>query len=348
MDSTVEVEVFCADDKLNDEMSVFRGSLLNDLSAKENLCFWTGASQTGGRETGRFQGELCMQQLNTRVLGQTLVWFSSVASTQDVVRSRLRTLIPGVVVVAEEQRSGRGRRGASWESPKGCLTFSVGTELDQAKAHLLPFLQYVAALAAVQAIEAENSWRELQVRIKWPNDLLLKDKKVGGILCEGISVDGRFLVSIGVGINISNERPSVCLKDALQSSSTLTAEHFLAVFLNQLEPLLQVSGASHPVQTGRRGTDSDRKVFSCARVRGQTLTTQGFGSLSRAYYDRWLHSNQTVFLENRGGKKATVQGLSDQGAVTVRTTSSGEVLELDPYETSLDLETSTVRAKSSQ
>mmetsp|Transcript_10409 Transcript_10409/g.31818 ORF Transcript_10409/g.31818 Transcript_10409/m.31818 type:complete len:319 (+) Transcript_10409:74-1030(+) len=318
MDSTVEVEVFCADDKLNDEMSVFRGSLLNDLSAKENLCFWTGASQTGGRETGRFQGELCMQQLNTRVLGQTLVWFSSVASTQDVVRSRLRTLIPGVVVVAEEQRSGRGRRGASWESPKGCLTFSVGTELDQAKAHLLPFLQYVAALAAVQAIEAENSWRELQVRIKWPNDLLLKDKKVGGILCEGISVDGRFLVSIGVGINISNERPSVCLKDALQSSSTLTAEHFLAVFLNQLEPLLQ------------------------------TLTTQGFGSLSRAYYDRWLHSNQTVFLENRGGKKATVQGLSDQGAVTVRTTSSGEVLELDPYETSLDLETSTVRAKSSQ
>jgi BirA family biotin operon repressor/biotin-[acetyl-CoA-carboxylase] ligase len=96
-------------------------------------------------------------------------------------------------VVAEEQVKGRGRSGDVWHSPPGAgLWLSTLVAAAPDRASCLPLLVGLAAARAAEAVA------ELTVGIKWPNDLFLGDRKVGGILCEG-GGDG---VVVGVGINV--------------------------------------------------------------------------------------------------------------------------------------------------
>lgn len=126
-------------------------------------------------------------------IGTAIHRLNSVTSTNDV----LRALIDqgeghGAVVVADVQTSGRGRRGRSWQAPSGTgLLFS--TYVTEIPAHLVAV---VAALAARRAVESSYG---ANVDIKWPNDLLLNQRKFCGILSEQHARG----VIVGVGINVS-------------------------------------------------------------------------------------------------------------------------------------------------
>lgn len=99
------------------------------------------------------------------------------------------------VVVAEEQTEGRGRRGARWHSASGSgLWMSVVLPTSLTRPHL-PLL---VGLAAAEAIESAAEGAGVAVGIKWPNDLLVGPRKLGGILCES---RGEAVVA-GVGINL--------------------------------------------------------------------------------------------------------------------------------------------------
>lgn len=101
------------------------------------------------------------------------------------------------VVTAETQTTGRGRSGKRWESPTGLglwISFLLRHPAGGAPA-LTPIL---VGLATARAIE--DLCPELHPEIKWPNDLLVSGRKVGGILCEGVGPDA---VVVGVGLNIS-------------------------------------------------------------------------------------------------------------------------------------------------
>lgn len=105
----------------------------------------------------------------------------SVSSTQDAARD----LPVGSVVVAEEQTAGRGRLGRRWEAPPGSAllaTFVVAPH---------PLTSLAAGVAAAEACGGA-------VRLKWPNDLLLEGRKLGGILVE--SRPDRHLVGIGINL----------------------------------------------------------------------------------------------------------------------------------------------------
>jgi BirA family biotin operon repressor/biotin-[acetyl-CoA-carboxylase] ligase len=110
----------------------------------------------------------------------------------------------GTVVVAEEQTAGRGSRGRPWHSPRGGLWLSRllrpgagGTEL----------LSIRTGLAVAETLERLGSG--FQVQVKWPNDLLVGDRKLGGILCEARWIGGLpAWVVVGVGINVRNPIPS--------------------------------------------------------------------------------------------------------------------------------------------
>ncbi len=146
----------------------------------------------------------------------------------------------GTVVVAESQSAGRGRLGRRWTSPAGKgLLFSalLRPPLGMADAHLLTI---VAAAAACDAIE---SLVPVNVRIKWPNDLFIDDRKVGGILLEAAGEqDAIDWVVIGIGLNVNTEyselpvalrRTAVSLKVA--SGQPVDRSELLARLLLALE-----------------------------------------------------------------------------------------------------------------
>ena len=115
-------------------------------------------------------------------------------------------LQPSIVSLASHQLSGRGRGTNVWYSPSGCLQFSLllRVPLSELPASKLVFVQYLFALAAVEAcrdgsILGEHAER---VKVKWPNDLYAfigeERKKIGGILVNTSFMDGKVDIVIGV------------------------------------------------------------------------------------------------------------------------------------------------------
>jgi BirA family biotin operon repressor/biotin-[acetyl-CoA-carboxylase] ligase len=141
--------------------------------------------------------------LGTRKFGCQVHHFDSVASTMDgAFRLGMEGAPEGAVVVAETQTKGRGRLGRAWASPKGKgLYFSIVLRPTCSAADAAR-LTLVAAVAVSEATEKVTG---LQPRIKWPNDLLLNDKKVCGILTElRAEVDRAQFVIVGFGVNVNN------------------------------------------------------------------------------------------------------------------------------------------------
>ena len=122
-------------------------------------------------------------------------------STNAVAAARVRAGAPsGTTIVCELQRAGRGRQGASWYAGLGTgLTFSVLWRFERA-ATVLTGLPLVVGVACARALESLGA-RELA--LKWPNDLLLGDAKLGGVLVEAQGdARGPLAAVIGVGINV--------------------------------------------------------------------------------------------------------------------------------------------------
>lgn len=104
------------------------------------------------------------------------------------------------VLFAESQTAGRGRRGRTWHSPKGAhLYFSVSTAYRGALS-LLPPLALAVGVACAEAVETVTG---LPIRLKWPNDLYLEGRKLGGILIETQAMTRAPVhVVVGVGLNV--------------------------------------------------------------------------------------------------------------------------------------------------
>lgn len=134
--------------------------------------------------------------------GWTVISKGTVDSTNTVAMELGEKDAPhGTVVVADRQTKGRGRLGRSWISPAGNIYMSIllRPALTPADA---PLLTLTAAVACARALrEASN----LRVEIKWPNDLVITGKKLGGILTEMKSRGDRILfVAVGIGINLNS------------------------------------------------------------------------------------------------------------------------------------------------
>lgn len=127
-------------------------------------------------------------------------------STNQYLQDRISQLRSGDACVAEYQQAGRGRRGRRWFSPFGSnLYLSMYWKLDQGPAAAMGLSLVIGIVMAevMQRLGAED------VRVKWPNDLYLKDRKLAGILVEltGKTGDAAHLV-IGAGINLRMREPA--------------------------------------------------------------------------------------------------------------------------------------------
>jgi BirA family biotin operon repressor/biotin-[acetyl-CoA-carboxylase] ligase len=137
--------------------------------------------------------------LATRFIGQRVIYYPRLTSTMDIAKHQAQQgAREGTVIVAEEQTVGRGRIKRTWLSPKGSIALSI---ILYPQLAYLSSLIMVASLAVVHGIEQLTG---LKSQIKWPNDVLVNDKKVCGILIEsdvkGDSVD---YAVIGIGVNVN-------------------------------------------------------------------------------------------------------------------------------------------------
>jgi BirA family biotin operon repressor/biotin-[acetyl-CoA-carboxylase] ligase len=137
--------------------------------------------------------------LATRFIGQRVICYPRLTSTNDVAKRRAQQgAREGTVIVAEEQTAGRGRMKRTWLSPRGSIALSI---ILYPQLAYLPSLIMVASLAVVHGIAKVTG---LESQIKWPNDVLVNGKKVCGILIEsdmkGSMVD---YAIIGIGVNVN-------------------------------------------------------------------------------------------------------------------------------------------------
>ncbi len=140
----------------------------------------------------------------TSVMGGRILCFDAVDSTNNKVKELAQEGAPeGTVVVAERQGAGRGRRGRGWFSPPGGIYFSV-----LLRPRLTPEdLPRVTLMSAVAVARALRDATGLDVKIKWPNDLLLEGRKLAGILTEmSAEADSIGFLVVGVGVNANVDR----------------------------------------------------------------------------------------------------------------------------------------------
>jgi len=172
-----------------------------------------GVRVKGQRRTGYFlekvadilTPDLLRKRLKGGLFGKRILHFFKTDSTNRVALELGYAGEPeGTIVLAEEQTAGRGRAGRAWHSERGTglyFTMLLRPRLSPVQAPLLTMLAGISAQAAIRAQTG------LAVELKWPNDLLLDGKKVGGILTEMHAEPNvvRFVI-VGIGINVNQEK----------------------------------------------------------------------------------------------------------------------------------------------
>ena len=159
-------------------------------------------ADTGGAIMEKLSPDTIRRGLTTRFMGQEVVCYDSVSSTNEVAKELARQGAPdGTLIIADEQTAGKGRQGRSWFAPRGTdllLSLILHPSLTTSE---MPRLTMASSLAVANAIEEVTG---LPVQFKWPNDILLGEKKTGGILTEvSLSGDVHDYAVIGIGVNVN-------------------------------------------------------------------------------------------------------------------------------------------------
>lgn len=168
--------------------------------------------------------------LLTQAFGRTLRYAPSTASTNADALAYLQQLTGpaaahGTVILADCQTAGRGRRGRTWHSPaQGNIYMSVIVLPEPGAKRVGAWLPWIPLISALAVADCLSSSSGLAVSVKWPNDLLIGDKKIGGILCEQTTAADRSLaIIIGIGLNINTGADSFP-KELQASATTLATE----------------------------------------------------------------------------------------------------------------------------
>jgi BirA family biotin operon repressor/biotin-[acetyl-CoA-carboxylase] ligase len=162
-----------------------------------------------------------------------LHYFDRVSSTMDVLHELASTgAEAGSTVLAGEQLQGRGSRGRFWHSPPGGLWLSI-----LFRPPVLQGLEVISLRAGLAVAEAVQPLISAPLQLKWPNDLMLNGRKLGGMLCEA-RWQGESLgwIAVGVGLNVKNRVP-----DELQANAVSLGDLGIAPDLSDLTELIVVA-----------------------------------------------------------------------------------------------------------
>lgn len=152
--------------------------------------------------------------MDSDLLARQLIVLDEVDSTNDYSKKIAKNMADGSIVIADEQLSGKGRRGRSFYSGKGegiYISFILKPNLEPSRA---PFLTSIAAAALIKALKD----LDVEVKVKWPNDIFINSKKMCGILTEmAADVEVIEYIIVGIGINVKGMSFPEELKDIATS-----------------------------------------------------------------------------------------------------------------------------------
>lgn len=219
----------------------------------------------------------------TQLLPPTILRFDSLPSTNtEAARQAAHGAPEGLCVVAREQTKGRGRAGRIWVSPSDAgLYFSIVLRPLSLEARAWPLLTLMAALAVRDALLEAH---ELEADIKWPNDILVDERKLCGILAETVEAETGRAVIIGIGINLNDDAFSPELKTNATSISSLTggapdSERLLQALIRALERRYKILQAANGAEETISEWSQHSSYAQGRRVRVQ-LDTENFDGLT--------------------------------------------------------------------
>lgn len=237
--------------EIAERLGISRTAVWKHIQALRRLGYSIeGRSRAGYYLTGRADvlgPEEIRRRLSTRFLGRQVLYYPLVGSTNDVAKEVAEKGAPeGTLVVADQQSAGRGRLKRSWFSPPGSgiwmsLILRPRVSLAQAPRYTL--------VVGVAVAEAIRSLTGLAAGIKWPNDVLIRGRKVAGILTElRAEPEAVAYAIVGVGINVSQPADAFPpelrgiatsiaaeLGQAHGSEPAVTRAELIADILNRLE-----------------------------------------------------------------------------------------------------------------
>jgi BirA family biotin operon repressor/biotin-[acetyl-CoA-carboxylase] ligase len=242
--------------------------------------------------------------LRTKWMGRTIHHFHIIDSTNSkAYELALNGAEEGEVVIAESQKKGRGRLGRQWFSPffsNLYLSIILRPKIPPYQASL------ITLMAAVAAAEAIYKFSRLEPLIKWPNDILLRGRKVAGLLNEIHSeMDRIHFVILGVGVNLNMDRKmfskeirEVATSLKIEMGQTISRKAFLQSLLQELEEWYEIflkEGATPVLKAWRER----------AQIKGRPVKVTSFGeTLVGVAID--VDSDGALILETEQGERKRV------------------------------------------
>lgn len=256
---------------------------------------------------------------DTEYIGRQYIWLEETDSTNSLLRRLINdgvtvehevekglliegTPAEGTIIVADRQTAGRGRSGHSWESPKNtsvAMSVLLRPEVDD---NSIPIVTLIAAIAVCDAVRKVCN---LDTNIKWPNDVLINNRKVCGILTELDITSGTKSLILGVGINVNQdsfpeEINAIATSLSIESGEYVNRENLVERFAESLEKyyalflktgdmsLLKDEYEKHLININRavKVLDPGDSFEGTARgidEYGQLLVETGDGTIHRVY-----------------------------------------------------------------
>ncbi len=238
--------------------------------------------------------------LSTAWLGRRIELFDCLPSTnREAAQLAQAEVEHGTVVVADSQTAGRGRLSRSWFSPPGAnLYCSIILRVMRPPERLTEWLSWLPLISALAAAEAIEQVSSTHVSVKWPNDLLISERKVGGILCEsgtGTRSDPFQIIGIGINVNVDHDDWPVDLRD---SATSIWQERKIVVDRNRLLAQLLI------------------ELEQCL----DELVLHGTNRIALAYYQRCSTIGRKVqaTLANGDVVVGLAEGIGQDGSLRVR------------------------------
>jgi len=237
-----------------------------------------------------------LDRLRTQIRPFRLHWFSRLRSTNDhaaVLRKRGELFAPALVLTAH-QTAGRGRNTNTWWSGAGTLTVTFVLPIDeQLSAHQLPLIAGLAVRNAAANVSGNDA-----IRLKWPNDLLYRERKLAGLLCE--RAHKADLVGLGLNINPDprtprNLRDRIISLAEIAGTDLLDKTEVLIAIVKQLHPML-MRRAQQPFAKILREYDQHHALI------GKRVTIAGNGSDSTSGVCQGLDSMGRLLLRSGTGE----------------------------------------------
>ena len=143
-----------------------------------------------------------LSNLDNQSFGKKILYLPETKSTNNDIWENFNN--DHLIIITDNQTAGRGQRGSEWISQQfKSLTFSIGILDDNKNSKL------ISLKSAISIAKTINDLTSLDALIKWPNDILINNKKVAGILTESKIKNDKRIINIGIGINVNNESNSL-------------------------------------------------------------------------------------------------------------------------------------------